>query len=81
MAPLTGRENATLLGVLSGHTRRDARRRLGTVRERSGLGDAFERPVSSYSQGMRARLGFAAADEPDTELLLLDEVHEALDHE
>ena len=43
--------------------------------------DAFERPVSSYSQGMRARLGFAAADLPWTDVLLLDEVHEALDHE
>ena len=81
MAPLTGRENALLLGVLSGLTRRDAQARVGRVRERSGLGDAFERPVSSYSQGMRARLGFAATDGPGTELLLLDEVHEALDHE
>jgi ABC-type polysaccharide/polyol phosphate transport system ATPase subunit len=51
------------------------------VKERSGLGDAFERPVSSYSQGMRARLGFAVADETEPEILLLDEVHEALDHE
>jgi ABC-type polysaccharide/polyol phosphate transport system ATPase subunit len=30
---------------------------------------------------MRARLGFAAADLPWTDVLLLDEVHEALDHE
>jgi ABC-type polysaccharide/polyol phosphate transport system ATPase subunit len=81
MAPLTGRENASLLGVLAGLSRRDARMRLGDVRERSGLGPAFERPVSSYSLGMRARLGFAAADLPWTEVLLLDEVHEALDHE
>lgn len=81
MAPLTGRENASLLGVLAGLSRRDARDRLDLVRERSGLGNAFERPVSSYSQGMRARLGFAATDLPQTEVLLLDEVHEALDHE
>ena len=81
MAPLTGRENAVLLGVLAGLTRRDARARLDEVRERSGLGDSFERPVSSYSQGMRARLGFAAADQAGTDVLLLDEVHEALDHE
>jgi ABC-2 type transport system ATP-binding protein len=81
MAPLTGRENASLLGVLAGLSRRDARARLDGVRERSGLGPAFERPVSSYSLGMRARLGFAAADLPWTEVLLLDEVHEALDHE
>jgi ABC-type polysaccharide/polyol phosphate transport system ATPase subunit len=30
---------------------------------------------------MRARLGFAASDEAGTDMLLLDEVHEALDHE
>ncbi len=30
---------------------------------------------------MRARLGFAVADEADPEILLLDEVHEALDHQ
>ena len=81
MAPLTGRENASLLGVLAGLTRAEATARIEDVRERSGLEDAFERPVSSYSQGMRARLGFAAADLPWTDVLLLDEVHEALDHE
>ena len=81
MAPLTGRENASLLGVLAGLTRAEATARLADVRRRSGLEDAFELPVSSYSQGMRARLGFAAADLPWTDVLLLDEVHEALDHE
>jgi ABC-type polysaccharide/polyol phosphate transport system ATPase subunit len=45
------------------------------------LGDAFEYPVSAYSQGMRARLGFAVAEESSPRILLLDEVHEALDHE
>ncbi|MGI8605896.1 MAG: hypothetical protein ACR2L0_01895, partial [Gaiellaceae bacterium] len=39
------------------------------------------RPVSSYSRGRWARLGFVAADTPPTKVLLLDEVHEALDHE
>jgi ABC-type polysaccharide/polyol phosphate transport system ATPase subunit len=29
---------------------------------------------------MRARLGFAVADETNPDILLLDEVHEALDH-
>jgi ABC-2 type transport system ATP-binding protein len=37
--------------------------------------------VLTYSQGMRARLGFAVAEEVDPQILLLDEVHEALDHE
>lgn len=81
LALLSGRENAMLLGVLGGLSRRDSRRALATVRERSRLGDAFDQPVSTYSQGMRARLGYAVAEETDPQILLLDEVHEALDHE
>src|SRR5215207_1076457 len=81
LALLTGRENALLLGVIAGLPRRTAVRALDTVKERSGLDDAFERPVLTYSQGMRARLGFAVAEETDPQILLLDEVHEALDHE
>jgi ABC-type polysaccharide/polyol phosphate transport system ATPase subunit len=80
-ALLTGRENAMLLGVLTGLTRTESRAALDDVRERSGLGEAFEHPVSSYSQGMRARLGFAVVDRREPRILLLDEVHEALDHE
>lgn len=78
---LTGRENALLLGVIAGLPRRTAVRALEVVKERSGLDDAFERPVLTYSQGMKARLGFAVAEETDPQVLLLDEVHEALDHE
>jgi ABC-type polysaccharide/polyol phosphate transport system ATPase subunit len=78
---LSGRENAQLLGVLGGLSRRASRRALDSVRERSQLGDAFEEPVSTYSQGMRARLGFAVAMETNPQVLLLDEVHEALDHQ
>ena len=78
---LTGRENAQLLGVLAGLTRTEARSALESIRERAGLGDAFDHPVSSYSQGMRARLGFAVGARSAPEVLLLDEVHEALDHE
>jgi homopolymeric O-antigen transport system ATP-binding protein len=78
---LTGRENAQLLGVLTGQSRSAARDALDEVRDRSGLEEAFERPVSSYSQGMRARLGFAVIDRLDPDVLLLDEVHEALDHD
>jgi lipopolysaccharide transport system ATP-binding protein len=81
MPTLTGRENASLLGVLAGLSRTAAKARLPIVKQQSGLGDAFERPVSAFSQGMQARLGLATADQIDPEVLLLDEVHEALDHE
>jgi ABC-type polysaccharide/polyol phosphate transport system ATPase subunit len=77
---LTGRENAALLAVLAGLDRASARAALERIKELSGLGDAFDRPASSYSQGMRARLGFAAVDSARPEVVVLDEVHEAVDH-
>lgn len=81
MPALTGRENSELLGVLAGLSRRAARRSLDEIQERTALGDEFDHPVSSYSQGMRARLGFAVADQISPDILLLDEVHEAIDHD
>jgi ABC-type polysaccharide/polyol phosphate transport system ATPase subunit len=81
LSRLTGEENAVLLAVLSGMTRREAAQAMPRIREVSGLGPAFDRPVSAWSQGMRARLGFAVADCMQPDILLLDEVHEALDHE
>lgn len=81
IGPLTGRENALTLAVLAGLDRGAAKSALAALRERSMLGEAFERPVASYSEGMRARLGFAIASAAAPEVLLLDEVFEALDHE
>ncbi len=81
MALLTGRENTLLLGVLAGMTPAQARAQMEDVKEGSGLGEHYERLVASYSQGMRARLGLAVVELTDPAILLLDEVHEALDHE
>ena len=81
MPALTGRENCLLLGVLAGLSRRQARRALDEIRSLTTLGREFDNPVSSYSQGMRARLGFAVADQVEPDILLLDEVHEAIDHD
>jgi ABC-type polysaccharide/polyol phosphate transport system ATPase subunit len=77
---LTGGENGLLLSVLAGASRAQAKAGLGDMKERSGLGEAFDRPASTYSQGMLARLAFTAATECDPEVILLDEVHEAFDH-
>jgi ABC-type polysaccharide/polyol phosphate transport system ATPase subunit len=78
MPTLTGRENCLLLGVLAGLSRRQARRALEEI---TAFAEEFDNPVSSYSQGMRARLGFAVADQIAPDILLLDEVHEAIDHD
>jgi ABC-type polysaccharide/polyol phosphate transport system ATPase subunit len=79
MPALTGRENALLRGVLSGIPRRAMLADLDLIGVRAGLGDAYERLVSTYSQGMLARLGFAVIEHSDPDVLLLDEVHEAID--
>ena len=81
MGTLTGRENAVLLGVLNGLGLRAARAVVDEIKVESGLGEAFERPVGSYSQGMRAQIGLTIAQRVGPAVLLLDEVHEALDHE
>ena len=79
MPVLTGRENAVLLGALAGLPKGAVRGSLESIAARAGLEDAFDRPVSTYSQGMRARLGFAVTERRDPEVLLLDEVIEAID--
>ncbi|HWI08493.1 MAG TPA: ATP-binding cassette domain-containing protein [Solirubrobacteraceae bacterium] len=81
MSLLTGRENTLLLGVLAGMTPRRARAEMAEVKRCSGLGEHYERLVASYSQGMRARLGLAVIERIEPTILLLDEIHEALDHE
>ena len=81
VALLTGRENAELLGVLAGLTRTETQGQMDRVEARAHLGDAFDRPVHTYSQGMRARLALAVVQAIGPDVLLLDEVFEALDHE
>ena len=78
---LTGRENAELLGVLAGRSFEETRRNMHLVAERVQLDDAFDRPIHTYSLGMRARLGLAGIQAISPDVLLLDEVFEALDHE
>lgn len=77
---LTGRENALHLGVLAGLSRRQARAAVNEIKLVSELDEYFERPVGSYSHGMRARLSLAVTNQISPQILVLDEVHEALDH-
>jgi lipopolysaccharide transport system ATP-binding protein len=55
-------------------TRREIESRLELIKDYSDLGDFFEKPVGTYSTGMRARLGFALAMNSDPDILLIDEV-------
>lgn len=71
----TGRENAeTSLVLQAGYSRREARDRAREVQAFAGLGDDFERPIRTYSDGMRLRLAFASLTLLDPDLLVTDEV-------
>ncbi len=70
---LTGRENVEMVGLLYGLTRREARRRTYEVLDRIGLVDAADRPVRTYSGGMRRRLDLAASLVGRPAVIFLDE--------
>lgn len=71
---LSGRRNIVTHGILMGLSKRQAEARVAAVATASGLGDAMERRVSTYSNGMRARLCFWAAIDLKPDLMLVDEV-------
>lgn len=71
---LTGRENAIATGILSGLRRREVVSRLDEIVDFAELGDFFDRPLRTYSEGMKLRLAFAASTTVAPEILLIDEV-------
>ena len=72
---LSGRDN---LGVLARHAR-VTQERIATVLEEVGLADRAADRFAAYSQGMKQRLGLAAALLKDPELVVLDEPTNGLD--
>ena len=58
---MTGRENIYLNGTILGMTRREIDAKLDAIIDFADIGDFLEAPISTYSSGMRVRLGFAIA--------------------
>lgn len=71
---LSGRQNAVISGMLIGHSKKEMLAKLEEIQDFSELGDFFNKPVKTYSSGMRARLGFATAMNTHPDVLLIDEV-------
>lgn len=73
-ANLSGRENAYLYGSILGHPRKVMDGLIDGVIEFSGLQEFIDQPLKTYSNGMKARLGFSVASAIRPEILLIDEV-------
>ena len=71
---LTGRANALISGMLLGLNKKDVLTNMDKVIDFAELHDFIDRPVRTYSAGMRARLGFSIALEMSPDILLIDEV-------
>ena len=76
---LTGRENLEYFAALAGHGDHSSDG-LAQLLRRSGLQDeAHDRRVSTYSKGMRQKVGIALALAKQASVLLLDEPTSGLD--
>jgi daunorubicin resistance ABC transporter ATP-binding subunit len=76
---LTGRENLRLVGRLTHLPKQTIKERSDDLLERFDLVDAANRPVKTYSGGMRRRLDVAAALVHRPPVLFLDEPTTGLD--
>ena len=70
---MSGRENVFLGAAVAGLTKEQVESRYDEIVSFSGLAEAMDRPVKTYSSGMSARLAFAVAMAVEPEILILDE--------
>lgn len=78
---MTGYENLFLSALIFGGDYRKAKESLPALAEFTGLGNYLELPMRTYSDGMKVRIGFAAATNFVPDILLIDEVFGAGDRE
>jgi ABC-2 type transport system ATP-binding protein len=76
---MTGRENLVLFGRLRGLSRKDARGRANELLNQFDIEAAADRPVCTYSGGMRRRIDIAVALVVPPKVLFLDEPTTGLD--
>ena len=76
---LTARENLIYIAKLNGIPRREAYRRIDEALARMGLAQVADRPVGTFSRGMKQRLGVAELLIKRPRLVILDEPTQGLD--
>lgn len=70
---LSGRHNIMLGGLALGLSREEILDREQSIIEFSGVQDAIDRPMKTYSSGMGARLQFAISSAVEPDILVIDE--------
>lgn len=70
---LTGRENLYLDAEIHGKDRNEVEPIVEDMIEFTGLGEFIDRPVNTYSSGMKSRLLFSSLVFVEPEILILDE--------
>jgi lipopolysaccharide transport system ATP-binding protein len=70
----TGRENIYLQGAVLGIKRRQMNELFDDIAAFADIGDFINRPVKTYSSGMRARLAFAVNAMVDPDIMIVDEI-------
>jgi len=71
---LTGRENIYLNGAMLGYSHQEMQEKFDRIVSFAELHEFIDLPMRTYSSGMWARLGFAAATDVQPDILIVDEV-------
>jgi len=71
---LSGRDNLYLNGAILGISEAEINRKFDEIVDFADIGKFLDTPVSHYSSGMNARLGFSIAIHVDADIFLADEV-------
>ncbi len=78
---LTAWENIIYIAKLNGLPRREAYQRIERALKQVGLEEVANKPVATFSRGMRQRLGLAEILIKEPKLIILDEPTQGLDPE
>ncbi|MBD3351820.1 MAG: ATP-binding cassette domain-containing protein [Candidatus Lokiarchaeota archaeon] len=71
---MTGKENVYLNGTILGMSKTEIQTKFQNIIDFAEIGDFLDAPVSTYSSGMRVRLGFSIALHCVPDILLVDEI-------